>query len=161
MRKSRHKGQGTLPQATVGSLEQKPVPYQEVPVASEIPWSEQAEHKRETHWGEEIFSHKSNFLQFVFQQQVCFQFRMPLFKTDLLPSTITEALSFFSDTLLNIYQYNLPFTPSLALLKWALGPCQHFPSLDYCYVFHLGWCAFSCDLWGDINIYNWTVNMDK
>lgn len=58
--------------------------YQELQ-ALKIPQSRRAEHKRETHHGEEMFSHKSNFLQFVFQQQIHFQFQMPLFKSDRLP----------------------------------------------------------------------------
>lgn len=64
--------------------EARPLSYQELQ-ARKIPQSRQAEHKRETHHREEMFSHKSNFLQFVFQQQIRFQFLMPLFKSDPLP----------------------------------------------------------------------------
>lgn len=77
-------------------------------------------------------------------------------------STIIEALSFFGDLLVNIYQYGLALSPLSPTLWWgAPSPCQHFSSLDYCNVFHVDQCVFSCCLWSAINIYSWTVNVDK
>lgn len=58
-----------------------------------------------------MFSHKSNFLQFVFQQQICFQFQMPLFKNDLLPFEYNRTSLILSDMLANIYQYSLALSP--------------------------------------------------
>lgn len=131
-----------------GELGTEASPYQEIP---EIPWLDQAEHKRETHWGEEMFSHKSNFLQFVFQQQICFQFQMPLFKNDLLPFDYNRTpliLQWFACKYLSIQLGPSPSFPELSmrrapqLCQRFSRPCSRVPALP-----HLAQ--------GAINIYYW------
>lgn len=73
-------------------------------------------------------------------------FRCHYSKMTCCLSTIIEPLLFFSDLLVNIYQYSLALSPlSLTLWWWAPSPCKHFSSLDYCCLSHelmyfLMWC---------------------
>lgn len=97
-----------------------------------------------------------------FSNKFVSSFRCHYSKLTCCLSTIIEALSFFGDLLVNIYQYDLALSPLSLTLWWGPpSPCQHFSSLDYCCIFHVDRRVFSCDLWTVINIYSRTVNVDK
>lgn len=111
-----------------------------------------------------MFSHKSNFLQFVFQQQICFQFQMPLFKMTCCLSTIIESLSFLNDLLVNIYPYSLVLS-SFFCIFLCIAPASPADYLSQATVtvrrFTQAGMFYAHDPRGAINIYNRTVNIDK
>lgn len=156
-------GEGHLPQPTVGSLEQKPGP----PIRrSQLPLKFHDQNRQNTKEKpteeRKCFPTKAISSNLYFSNKFVSSFRCHYSKMTCCLSAIIEPLSFFSNMLVNIYQYSLALSLLfLTLLQCALSPCQYFSSLDYCYVFHVGRCVFSCGLWGAINIYNWTVNTDK
>lgn len=159
MRKSRHRNKALClrPPRGAWNRSQSPIRRSQLP----LKFHDQNRQNTKEKPAEErkCFPTKAISSNLYFSNKFVSSFRCHYSKMTCYLSTIIGPLSFFSDMLVNIYQYSLALSP--LSLRWAPNPGQHSSSRDYCYAFHVGWCVFSYGLWGAINIYNWTVNMDK
>lgn len=114
----------------MGGLEQKPVPYQEIPVPLKFRDQNRQNTKEKPTEERKCFPTKAISSNLYFSNKFVSSFRCHYSKMTCCLSTIIEPLSFFGDMVVNIYQYSLALGPlSLASVQGPPAPANIPPAL--------------------------------